>query len=170
MVDKLRISQKKLTTKQCPVVFPEMKHGTKVQLSSKSSAQNLRENFYLINLKERKLFDNRELLSKVGCALEEKKTRDQVYGEIVDEYQTEIDKGLMIAKQTGLLYRKGRSAFSLFDVICENTTASTNPEPLTTTRLRENKSVPFMSPRSISVSSEIRISDYARDSIFMEHK
>ena len=98
MLDELKKEQKRLTSKKCPLVFPEMKNGIRVKMSGKSCAENLREKFFLINLKEKKLFDHRDTLNKSNFAIEERKTREQVYGEIVKDYQTEIEKGIVIAK------------------------------------------------------------------------
>ena len=44
------------------------------------------------------MFDHRDTLNKSNFAIEERKTREQVYGEIVKDYQTEIEKGIAIAK------------------------------------------------------------------------
>ena len=129
MFEGLKLEQKRLTTKPCPVVFPEMKSGIKVKIGGKSCAESLREKFFLVNLKERKLFDHRDTLTKSSYAIEERKTREQVYTEIVNEYQTEIDKGIAIAKKTKAMdLLSARSAPSLFDIICENTDASSNKE------------------------------------------
>lgn len=48
----------------------------------------------LENLKQRKLFDNREMLSKIGCRIDAQKTRDQIYTEVVNAYNLEVESSL----------------------------------------------------------------------------
>lgn len=58
----------------------------------------------MINRKHKNLFEDRELLNKVGCNLEGKKTREQVFSEIINEYQTQVEKSLVVTKNQGLLH------------------------------------------------------------------